>query len=134
MHREMSKLNATDHALRKSDFQPNTDRRAEQRVNHRRRIRLLPCVARSNWSFREAELVDCSTRGLALLLDETMSPGEQFLVPLRMQKVRLLMYTVRNCQSAGPRRYRVGAEFSGFTASEYDGDPADILKSMLEES
>jgi hypothetical protein len=65
-----------DRSLHKSDF--SSDRRGEERIRHTRHIRLLPCVARSQWSFKDAELTDCSTRGIALVVTEPITPGEQF--------------------------------------------------------
>jgi hypothetical protein len=107
------------------------DRRSESRVPAQRVIRVMPCAARANWGFRDADLLDCSCRGLALLAREPMTVPEQFLVPLKLKKVEMLIYTVRSCQPCERGRFRIGAEFSGFTATACPEEPATILNALL---
>ena len=120
--------------LTRGDFKParGDERRSEPRHAKGRPIQLLPCFAKDNWEFVWAELIDCSERGLGLVLDQPLKAGEQFLVKLRLAKVILLLYTVRHCEPAG-RKFRVGAQFSGIAADAYHGDTRAILEALLAE-
>ena len=130
-----------DRALEPKDFQqpqqPATavdsqERRADPRVPCARHIDILPCQARAQWKFMDAEVVDCSKHGLSLLLSEPMEVGQQFLVKLKLpQGIKLLLYTVHNAAPRERSRYRIGARFSGFAAQEFDDDPQKVMDALL---
>ena len=119
--------------LEPQDFVEN--RRSEPRVSAAaaRRIDILPCEATTGeWKFLDAELLDCSRHGLALLLTEPMPLGAQFLAKLKMSGgMKLLLYTVRNCAPCERARFRIGARFSGLAAQEFQGDPDDVMDALL---
>ena len=120
----------TSHDLEPKDFKEN--RRAEPRVRATRKLDILPCQASVNWSFITAELLDCSRRGIAIILPTAPSPQSQFLVKLRLTRgITMLLYTVHNCTPIGETRYRVGARFSGFIAEELRDDPEKIMEALL---
>jgi hypothetical protein len=116
-------------ALLASDFK---HRRSEQRTPLPARvISIIPCKATKNWAFLQAEVVDCSTRGLGLIVPEELNIGEQFLAKLKLDRIVLLIYEARHCQQLTRRNYRVGAEFVGLTASRFEGDPASIVAALV---
>ncbi len=113
-------------ALVPQDFQ-NANRRESDRTPTTRTLAILPCNATADWKFLDAELFDFSSCGLGLISSHRFSPGEQFLAKLRIRRhTTLLMYTVKHCHSKG-NKYRVGAQFSGITATSFKGDPDSLL-------
>ena len=124
-------------ALTPDDFAgalPHPDKRRETRIPHARMIDILPVVASGRWSFRAVELRDCSLSGLGFVAAEPMRIGEQFLAKLRLRRrVTMLIYTVAHCRPIdGGGGFAVGAQFSGYIASPFQGDPHEILTAMLE--
>jgi hypothetical protein len=115
--------------LEPKDFRDN---RAEPRTAIARLIDILPCQATAQWKFISAEITDCSLHGIALILNDPMSVGQQFLVKLRLPSgVRLLLYTVHNCTPMEKAKHRVGARFSGFAAQEMDEDLQKVLEALV---
>ena len=122
-------------ALLADDFRPDpSQRRVEPRFARERKISILPCIADLPWSFRAAQLENCSAHGLALLVDQPMDAGEQFLVKLQLDHLVLAVYTVRHCRQAGDRLYRIGAEISGFVGAPPRYDPDSVLRALLHPS
>src|SRR5436853_7112920 len=90
-------------ALTLDDFNGigNTDpRRQEGRINCYKSITLLPCVAEELWQFKRAWLVDCSPHGVGLIVSAAIQPGQQFLLKLKLDRLMLVIYTVRHCRPA----------------------------------
>jgi hypothetical protein len=109
-------------------------RRSEPRYCVSRKVDILPCHASSEWKFLSLELVDCSRHGIGLISAQSFSPGQQFLAKLKIGKrVLLLIYTVKDCISNGPK-FRLGAEFSGLTASPCKEDLESLLSAFKSES
>ena len=116
--------------LNPKDFADN--RRGEPRTKGSRMLSILPCRSGGDWKFINAELVDCSLSGLGLLMSMEMPIGAQFLAKLRVNdSLKMLLYTVQNCRSAGGRNYRIGARFSGYTAEQSQENPERILEALL---
>jgi hypothetical protein len=100
-----------------SDFGPDgrPGARREARFAVTRRVSLLPYSTKSDCWAGEAWLADCSTRGVGLLTNTQMYPGEQFLLKLKAAgSLLLVICTTRNCRPAPPDRYRIGAIFDGY--------------------
>jgi hypothetical protein len=105
-------------------------RRSEPRWPLTRRIAILPCHATTDWKFINAELTDSSRHGLGLVSTLRFAPAQQFLAKLRIGKrTLLLIYTVRHSTPVGSR-FRVGAEFSGLTASSFAGDFDQVVSAL----
>jgi hypothetical protein len=49
-----------------------------------------------------------------------MKAGDQFLVKLKLDKTRMLVYTVRHCAGAD-QRFKIGAELTDVVGDECDG-------------
>ena len=60
--------------------------------------------------FERAELVDCSPHGIAVTFHRALPVNGQFLLKLKLDRVYLLAYAVRNCRSDG-KFFRIGAQF-----------------------
>src|SRR5439155_27282522 len=103
--------------LTAADFQPRhrTDKRCEPRHSHQRIIQLLSEFLTEEWRFITGELVDCSAHGLAVRVAQPMKIGQDFMVKLRLDRVVLLLYSVRHCAREGDG-YRVGAQFTGLAS------------------
>src|SRR5438132_2342709 len=119
-------------ALTAADFQPQEgdDKRREERVTHRRVIQLLPEFLQEEWRFVEGELIDCSPHGLAVYVPAPMKIGADFMVKLRLDRVVLLLYSVRYCREEDGR-YRVGAQFTGLASDPVRRDPRTVLEALL---
>jgi len=105
-------------------------RRSEARYPASRRIAILPCNASDDWKFLSVELVDCSRHGIGLISPKPFTLGQQFLAKLKLGKrTVLLLYTVQHCATLGPK-FRLGAEFSGLTATPANEDLDRVLTSL----
>ena len=79
------------------------------------------------------EMVDCSLHGICILSPLQFAAGERFLAKLRVkQRLVLSVYTSRHCIQEN-KKYKVGAEFTGFISGVHD-DPDQILKALVVES
>jgi hypothetical protein len=78
-----------------------------------------------------AKLVDCSTRGLGLIVPHAMEWGERFTVNLDLQKPRVLTYEARYSREIAENEFRVGAEFIGFATAFDPYDSQQILRALL---
>lgn len=63
-------------------------------------------------------MFDCSRRGIGILLDSPMEPREQFVAKLRLERMMMVVYTVRHCRQLGPNRYQIGAELTRLAGME----------------
>jgi len=78
-------------------------------------------------------MVDCSFRGIGILSPLPFAAGERFLAKLRVkQRLILAVYASRHCTQEN-KKYKVGAEFTGFISGVHD-DPDEILKALVTES
>jgi hypothetical protein len=116
------------------------DLRREVRYAPQRLVDILPCRARNEWNFKPAELIDCSTSGVGLIVDEPLQTGEQFIMKIKLVKWVLLLYTVRYCvpvegrgsaQRAG--QMRIGAELCGYVDATRHHDPEAVLAALIAE-
>src|SRR5258706_6632523 len=86
-----------------------TERRVEPRTPHRAVV-IMAYGEGERLEFERAELMDCSPHGIGILFHRSMPPGAQFLLKLKLDRVTLLSYVVRNCRSEG-KSFRIGAQF-----------------------
>jgi hypothetical protein len=119
-----------------SDFRGRSahdDRRREPRFLSAKIISVLPCDLDWNMRFHRVEMVDCSLHGIGILSPLKFAAGERFLAKLRVkQRLVLSVYTSRHCIQEN-KKYKVGAEFTGFISGVQD-DPDEILKALVVES
>lgn len=121
---ECMTLDANEGGLSLDDFR---DRRREPRTASRKRL----------WVYQAGErplpgrLVDCSPHGVRLLLQRPMREGEEFGLRLRLDRLRLVTYSVRYCGPEG-QRYNVGALLCGVNGREGDEELEAIFCALLE--
>lgn len=116
-HMKAGDTQGTEGELAVTDFGPDgrPGARCEARFAVTRKVSLLPYSTKSDCWAGEAWLADCSTRGVGLLTNTQMYPGEQFLLKLKAAgSLLLVICTARNCRPAPPDRYRIGAIFDGY--------------------
>jgi hypothetical protein len=106
--------------------------RGEPRTRCNKQIAILPCASERNWSFRIVTLLDCSPRGLGLRSEQSMQLGDQFLAKLQLERLTMVLYTVRHCTTTGPRQFYIGAEFIGVVGSPNDSDASAALKVLMD--
>ena len=104
-------------------------RRSETRILCNRAISLLP-LAGEEGRFLSAQLTDCSPHGLGLMLSEPLPAGGQVLIRLNLNKLVLLVYTVRYCIPTKIGQYRTGGRFTGYAASSFGGDLDSIVSAL----
>jgi hypothetical protein len=107
------------------------ERRREPRIGCDKQIAILPCMSEKDWAFKSVGLLDCSPHGLSLLSEEAMQPEDQFLAKLRLEKMTLVLYTVRHCTATAQGLFRIGAEFSGIISGPDDGGPEAVLSALI---
>jgi hypothetical protein len=107
------------------------DRRAEPRIPHRS-IVVMPFGEGVRSQFEKAELLDCSTHGVGLIVNQALTPRMRFFLKLKLTAVSLIVYEVRNCQQVA-EGYRIGAEFVGVIGNETDraATPEIVLAALL---
>ena len=108
-------------------------RRAEPRTLCDRPIAIMPLDA-AEMRFDPAQLTDCSPHGLGLTLTEPIKAGQQMLVRLNLNKMVLLVYTVRYCIPMKLAQFRAGAFFTGYAANSFQGEPESIVAALTGES
>jgi len=104
-------------------------RRSEPRTLCDREIAMMPLNGEAD-RFATALLTDCSPHGLGLVLTDPVKAGEQVLVRLNLNKMVLLVYTVRYCIPMKLSQFRAGALFTGYAANSYQGEPAAIVTAL----
>ena len=107
------------------------DRRAEPRIPHRS-IVVMPFGEGVRSQFEKAELLDCSTKGVGLIVSQALQPRMRFFLKLKLSAIALVVYEVRNCQQI-TEGYRIGAEFVGVIGNEIDraATPEMVLTALL---
>jgi hypothetical protein len=116
------------------DFQPAAaatrhaaDKRREPRTAIERPVRVYcPVKAAQN-----GRLTDCSPSGVCIVLQHPLRPGDQFLLKLRMGRLRLVAYTVRHCRGDGAGGYRIGGELAGILGAGGRDDTAAVFNALL---
>ncbi len=112
---------STGGALNPGDLLPQAqgdERRVEPRVPCNRRITILPSHPRHRGGFIDVTMFDCSRRGIGILADAPMEPREQFVAKLVIERLMMVVYTVRHCRRLGPREYQIGAELTRLAGME----------------
>jgi hypothetical protein len=99
-------------------------------VRCRKSIRVIPARRLQEGVSVPAELVDCGCHGVSVMLDRPMEVGEQFVIKLQLDRLRMLIYAVRHCQPMGSQ-YHIGAEFTGLFAVPAAVEPSAILNALL---
>ena len=106
-------------------------RRSERRNLTNREMAIFPCAGDDHSHFLRARLTDCSLHGLGLLLPQAVSAGEQVLARVEINRQpTLLMYTIRYCIPTKENEFRAGARFTGFAATKWRGELADVVDSL----
>jgi hypothetical protein len=82
--------------------------------------------------YSTAQLTDCSPRGLGLMAPEQLQAGQQVLIRLKLDRVVLLVYTIRYCIPMNASQFRTGARFTGYAASSFHGDARSVLTALTE--
>jgi hypothetical protein len=123
----------TGGGLTLNDFQPGgparcgADKRREPRTAFERAVRVY-CPVKGAQNGR---LLDCSPSGVCIVLQHPLRTGDQFLLKLRMGRLRLVAYTVRHCRGDGTGAYRIGGELAGILGAGGRDDTAAILSALL---
>ena len=109
-------------------------RRSEPRVHCDRPISILrpggDAAREGGNAFVAAQLTDCSLHGLGMMTSESLEVGEQFFARLKLDKLALLVYTVRYCIPTKADEFRVGAKFTGYAASPFQGDLGAVITAL----
>ena len=123
-----------DGALTADDFPSPTsgaDRRRESRVACEKDVAILPCRTDEGWGFAVARMFDCSANGIGITAERKIPPGDQFMVRVKLDIVRLLIYTVRHCVPADGGRFKIGAELNRIVGMDAGHQTNDFLNAML---
>ena len=103
------------------------DRRKERRTTCD--VVIMPCGTMAAGKFRKARMIDCSLHGIGLLATRPLPVGDPFLLKVRLKRVILVVYTVRNCVELDGV-HRIGAELTGFIGP-HDCDAQAIFEALL---
>jgi hypothetical protein len=102
-------------ALMREDFARSVgEPRREDRARVFRGIRVFS-LQRGE---RLGHLADCSPHGVAILLRTPILEGEQFLLKLRLDRVRMIVYRVCYSRPEGDGWYRIGGLLAGVAEAE----------------
>jgi len=96
-----------------------------------RQIHLMAMSGKSANGFTAVQMTDCSPHGLGLNLPEEVKAGEQVLVRVNLNKMVLLVYTIRYCIPTKMTQYRAGARFTGYAANSFQGDETSIVSALV---
>jgi len=105
-------------------------RRSEPRILCDREIAVLTLAGERDQRFVTAHLTDCSEHGLGMTLSEPAKAGEQLLVRMNLNKMVLLVYTLRYCIPTSASQFRAGARFTGYAASTFQEEPQRIVSAL----
>jgi hypothetical protein len=107
------------------------DRRLEPRIPHRAVI-VMPFGEGVDERFEKAEMLDCSSLGIGLLVERPFRKRSRFFVKLKLTNVALVIYEVKHCTQT-PEGFRIGAEYHGVIGNETDREstPEHILAALL---
>jgi hypothetical protein len=130
----MSSVAETSGVLIPGDFKSEEyqdPRRREPRTPCDKIVQIQSMIGDEKGEFIDVQLVDCSTRGLGLIVPRPMEWGEQFIAKLQLEKALLLIYEARYSRDLGGNMFRVGAEFVGFAEANGSMDSKEILGEVL---
>ena len=102
-----------------------------------RREPRTPVFAKPVWVFvpeespRTGHLVDCSPHGIGLLLQVPLRDGQHIGLKLRLDRLRLVTYTVRHCRPEG-EQFRIGALLSGVDGRQPDDQLERVFRTLIE--
>jgi hypothetical protein len=107
------------------------ERRTERRIVHKAVI-IMAIGPGVNSEFEQADMVDCSTHGIGIVLPHALVLGSRFFVKVKLSTVALASYTVRYCQRM-PEGYRIGAEYCDLvgTPSDCAAGPQLVCDALL---
>ena len=100
MHRGMGNLSTS---VRRAA--PASERRRQPRYPAQKLVRII-----YNMGEQAVWIVQCSARGVAILNQQPMRVGEQFMIQLKLEALTLLVYVVRFCREERNGVYRIGGE------------------------
>ena len=87
------------------------ERRREPRFSCQKLVRAVYlCRQFQGW------VVQSSARGVAIVAQLEVPVGEQFMIQLMLDRLALLVYTVRGCTELRPGVWRIGAELQQISA------------------
>jgi hypothetical protein len=110
-------------------------RRSEPRILCDREISILTLEEGAvEQRFVAAHLTDCSEHGLGMTLSEPVKAGKQLLVRMNMNKMVLLVYTLKYCIPTQASQFRAGARFTGYAASTFQEEPGKIVSALTGEN
>jgi hypothetical protein len=107
----------------------DTDRRSEGRFGVERTVQYLPVKAAKDWHFLTGQLLDCSPHGVGMECGEPMAVGDDFILKVRLKKLRLLIYRTQNV-SQRHNVYRVGGELIGALTEPNEFDLDELVESL----
>jgi hypothetical protein len=107
-------------------------RRTEPRTLCDRPIAIMPMDGEET-RFAPAQLSDCSPHGLGMTMTSAVKAGQQVLVRMNLNKMVLLVYTVRYCIPMKVGQYRAGARFTGYAANSFQGETESIVAALTGE-
>lgn len=113
----------------KSNHLASDQRRAETRHSCDREISIMPLTDDAD-RFVSARLTDCSMHGLGMTASHLLQPGQQFVVRLKLDRMILLMYTLRYCIPTKRDEFRIGAKFTGYHASPFQDDLQRVVNTL----
>lgn len=113
----------------KSNHLASDQRRSEARHACDREISIMP-LSDAGDRFVTARLTNCSMHGLGMTTSHPLEPGQQFLVRLKLDRLVLMVYTLRYCIPTKRDEYRVGAKFSGYQASPFQDDLQRVVNTL----
>ena len=82
--------------------------------------------------FEDAELVDCSPPGVAILFHRPLRVGDHFLLKLKLDRTFLARYGVKNCQAQEKSSFRIGGEFVDFVGPAPESEKDALFKALLD--
>jgi len=106
-------------------------RRSEPRFPAFRELHVLPIHGGRDLRTLKTSLVDCSGRGLGVVLDEPLQTGQHFLIRLQLDPVVLALYRVRHCTVNAQGRYHIGAELCQLIPPQDTASSDRILYALL---
>ena len=113
-----------------SGLETPDDRRREVRTPHKA-VLVMPYGEGVSSGFEEANLADCSRRGVGLILARPLRPGLHLFLKLKLTTIALVVYSIKHCRPID-EGFRIGADFCGVIGSDADrASSADVILAAL---
>ena len=106
------------------------ERRAEDRIAHKAVV-IMAYGQGEQLGFENAELIDCSLHGIAIMFHRALPVGHHFLLKVKLDRTVLVRYTVRDCQPSGRRIFRIGGELAGFVGASPEPEAQAVFNALL---